>query len=176
MWKRILPLFFFAASIALAAETPPSEASVRELLEASQARKLVDGMLVQISATMQNITQQAVKQDALDPAAEKTLNDAMTETQNQLRQMLSWDRLELMYIRIYQRSLSQEEVAGMIEFYKSPVGQALINKMPVIMQNTMAEMQAMMLPMMTQFQQKQQELLTRARTEKSAGKAAKKKH
>ena len=41
----------------------------------------------------------------------------------------------------------------MITFYKTPTGQALLNKMPAVLQNTMVEMQQLMQPMMQRMRQ-----------------------
>jgi hypothetical protein len=48
----------------------------------------------------------------------------------------------------------------MIAFYKTPAGQAVIAKMPAAMQNTMDEMQQMMLPVMQKMQRMQQDVAT----------------
>jgi hypothetical protein len=71
-----------------------------------------------------------------------------------------------MYVRVYQKSFSQEEVDGMIAFYKTPTGQALLNKMPLVMQNTMTEMQQMIQPMMKRVQQMQQEIVAEIQAKK----------
>jgi len=87
------------------------------------------------------------------------------------KEMLDWDKLEPMYMRIYQKSLTQQDVDGMIAFYETPSGQALINKMPVIMQNTMAEMQQVMRPMMERIERMQQTIMAEmeAKKKKSGG-------
>ncbi len=41
----------------------------------------------------------------------------------------------------------------MIAFYKTPAGQALVNKSPLMAQNMMSEMQAAMRPLMQQIGQ-----------------------
>jgi hypothetical protein len=46
-----------------------------------------------------------------------------------------------------------------LRFYKSSTGQALLTKMPVVMQNTMNEMQQMMQPMMQRIGRMQQEVV-----------------
>jgi hypothetical protein len=56
---------------------------------------------------------------------------------------LAWEKLEPMYLRLYTESFTEEEVGGMLAFYKTPAGQAVINKMPVLMQKTMLEVQKM---------------------------------
>lgn len=72
-----------------------------------------------------------------------------------------------MYLRIYRKSLSQSEVDGMVAFYETPAGKAVINKLPVIMQNTMAEVGQMMGPMMQRAEQMQKELMAEAQKEKA---------
>jgi hypothetical protein len=49
-----------------------------------------------------------------------------------------------MSIRLYKESFSEEEVAGMLAFYKTPAGQAVIFKMPVLTQQIMIETHKMM--------------------------------
>jgi len=52
-----------------------------------------------------------------------------------MKEDLSYDKLEPEYIKIYQDTFSEEEIQGMITFYETPVGQSVITKMPLIMQN-----------------------------------------
>jgi hypothetical protein len=69
---------------------------------------------------------------------------------------IAWEKLEPMYLRLYKDSFSEEEIAGMLAFYKTPAGQAVIYKMPVLMQQTMLEVQKMtsgMTPKMEKVQE-----------------------
>jgi uncharacterized protein len=59
----------------------------------------------------------------------------------------------MMMVRLYQATYTQDEVDGLIAFYKTPAGQALINKAPLLLQNTMNEMQAFMRPMVQRIAQ-----------------------
>ena len=68
-----------------------------------------------------------------------------------------------MYLRIYRKSLSQSDVDGMIAFYKTPAGQA----MPLILQNTMAEVSQMMGPMMQRAERMQQDLIAELQAEEA---------
>jgi hypothetical protein len=47
----------------------------------------------------------------------------------------------------------------MLAFYKTPAGQAMINKMPLVMQNVMSEMKDLVGPMQQKLQQIQRETL-----------------
>lgn len=171
MLIRAFLLLALSGALATAADNVPSEASIRELLAITQAQKMLDGMMPQMQAMMQASVREATKGQPVPPDAQKMIDRSIADAQKALQEELSWARLEPLYIRIYQRSLTQEEVNGMIDFYKSPTGQAMIIKMPVIMQNTMAELQAMMAPMMQRMQRSQQELVTRMQAEKNSQKS-----
>ena len=97
---------------------------------------------------------------------QKTFDQTHSEVTNIMRQEFSWDKLEPMYVRIYQKTFTQAEMDNLLAFYKTPGGQALINKMPLVMQNTMAEVQQMMTPLMQRIQRMQQDMVAQMQTEK----------
>jgi uncharacterized protein len=166
MIKRFLILFVLSCSLGFAADTPPSEASVKQLLETAQAHKLVDTMMGQFDTVMKNAMQQATQGQTVSPEVRKDIDRRQAELVKVLREELSWDKLEPIYLRVYQKTFNQEEVNGMIAFYKTPTGQALLNKMPLVMQNTMTEMQQRMGPMMQRIQRMQQEVVAEIKAEK----------
>lgn len=71
-----------------------------------------------------------------------------------------------MYLRIYRKSLIQREVDGMIAFYKTPAGPAVIKKLPLIMQNSMAEVTQMMGPIMQRVERMQKDMVAEIESEK----------
>ena len=180
MLKRILFILSLCSSVAYAAAdsstpgaagNPPSEASIKQLLEAAQAHKLIDSMMAQMDTFMKQTIQQATQGQQVSPKVQKDIDKREAETMAILKEMLDWNKLEPMYVRIYQKSFTQAEVDGMIAFYKTPAGQAVISKMPAVMQNTMNEMQQMMGPMMERIQRMQQDVVTemKAESEKKGG-------
>jgi hypothetical protein len=50
-------------------------------------------------------------------------------------------------MRTYRDSFTQDEIDGVIKFYKSAAGQAYVKKLPLVMQNVMREMQGIMKPL-----------------------------
>jgi len=134
MVKRILVILALCCPVACATDTPVSEASIKQLLEVAQARKLVDNMMGQMDTTMKNVMQQVTQGAPVSPQTQKLYDKAQAEVVAMMKDILAWDKLEPVYLRVYQKSLSQQEVDGMIAFYKTPAGQALITKMPLIMQ------------------------------------------
>lgn len=172
---KITVIFLLAGCIALTAADQsaapahgnvPSAGSIKELLAVTEAHKLVDGTMSQMEALMQNAFRDATKGQPPSPETQKMVDQSRSEMMAIMRDELAWDKLEPIYIQIYEQSLTQEEVNGMVAFYKTPLGRAVIKKMPVVVQTTMTEMQKRMGPMMQRMQQKQRELLTQIETDK----------
>lgn len=150
--KRHFLALALACSTAFAADTQPSEASIKELLTLSDAPKLIDGVIGQIDQMMSGMVAQATQGRQLSEKQQAALASFQSKYAVLMREELSWAKMEPTYIRIYQNALNQEEIDGMIAFYKTPAGQAVIKKMPALMQQIMAEMPAMMGPLMQKLQ------------------------
>lgn len=50
---------------------------------------------------------------------------------------LSWDSLKQEYINLYAETFTEEELQGIIDFSKSPLGQKMAEKSPILMQKSM---------------------------------------
>jgi len=68
-----------------------------------------------------------------------------------------------LYIQIYQETFTQEEIDGLIAFYKSPAGVAFVDKMPVVMQRSMSIMQSRIAPMMEKMKAAMQQAADEAK-------------
>jgi hypothetical protein len=135
---------------------PPSDDSIREMLEITNAHQLIDTVRQKMTAmaaeqqkTLEGKTQTAERQAVLD-----RMHTKMTAA---LDDALNWDSLQAMYLRIYKASFTQDEVDGMLAFYRTPAGQAMINKLPLVTQNMMTEMQEVMKPLQEKLRQIRQE-------------------
>ena len=176
MFKRVLLILLLCGSFGYAAENPapsappaaanpPSEESVRQLLEATQARKLIDSIMSQMDLLMQQAVAQAVQGQEIPPKVQKEIDQQRAEMIAMMKELLDWKKLEPMYTRVYQKSFSQQEVDGMLAFYKTPAGQAVLGKMPAVMQNTMDEMQQLMGPIMQKIQKMQEDVVAQMKDE-----------
>ena len=83
-----------------------------------------------------------------------------------LHEELAWDKMRLVYVQIYQETFTQEEIDGLIAFYKSPAGVAFVEKMPVVMQKSMSIMQSRIAPMMEKMKATMQQATAKARATK----------
>lgn len=159
MIRTLITALVLVVSTASAAESPASEASIQEMLRITETRKLVDGMFPQIEAMMRSSMQQALKGHAISAEEQNAIDKMITKMLSTMQEELSWEKLEPLYLSIYQKSFTQEEVDGMLAFYRSPAGAALIKKMPVVIQESMAAMQNRMGPMMQKIQTAVQETI-----------------
>lgn len=144
---------------------PPTEASIKQLLEVAQAHKLVESVKGQMENLMQQAIAQATRGQQIPAKVQKDIDQRRADLVAMMRELLDWKKLEPMYVRIYQKTFTQQEVDGMIAFYKTPAGQAVINKMPSAMQNTIDEMQGLMGPVMQKMQQMQQDVVAEMKAE-----------
>lgn len=122
---------------------PASERSVKQLLEITQAKKLTDGVLASMDAFMSNAAQQILKGKTPTAGQQQALTNMKNKTIALMQEEFAWEKQEPMHIRLYLESFTEEEIESMLSFYKTPAGQAVINKMPVLMQKTMLEVQKM---------------------------------
>lgn len=139
--RNALVALLFCPATAMAA--PASEASIRQLLAVTQTQKLLDGMRAQFDSLMNNAVQQALQGKSPTPRQQQAIESMKSRMVAVMQAEVAWAKLEPMYIRLYRESFSEEEVAGMLSFYRTPAGQAVIHKMPTLMQKTMLEVQKM---------------------------------
>ncbi len=55
---------------------------------------------------------------------------------------MSWNKMEPEYIALFSNVYTVEELKVTVEFYKSPVGQSMLKKQPIVIQKTMQIAQA----------------------------------
>jgi hypothetical protein len=142
--------------------------SIKELLALTDANKLIDKMYPQIESMINSSLSQAglnLPEEA-QRELEKISPKITSEFTQVIREELSWEKIEPIYLEIYQKSYTQEEVDGMLSFFKSPAGVAVIKKMPLVMQETMVAMQKLMTPMLARVQKTAEKLVSDLEKEK----------
>jgi hypothetical protein len=154
---RLLPLrLLVAAWLSLAAGSafaePPSDADVNRLLAASRAQTLLDSMLPQLEQMQREQFAQITAQHRLDATQQAQLQKVQARTQQTLTQAMAWSQMRPMYVDLYKRTFSREDVLAMAEFYESPAGQSLLDKTPLLMRNVMGAIQQKMTPLMADLQ------------------------
>jgi len=120
---------------------PASDATIREVLTVTKSEQLVQGIRGQVKAQLDGIVQKTIKETAPNAKQMQALNAMNEKMLAVLDEELAWSKREPVYVKMYRETFTEEEMLGMLAFYKTPAGQAMINKMPVLMQQVMGSMQ-----------------------------------
>jgi hypothetical protein len=170
MIKSILTVVALSCAVMVwstaAADDPASDASIKQLLDVVQVRKLVEAMSAQMDLMMKQAVEQATHGEQIPPRIQQDIDKRQAEIRAAVKESLDWNKMEPVYMRVYQKSFTQQEVDGLIAFYKTPAGQALVNKMPVVMQNAVNETQQLMQPTIERIRKMQQEVGAEVQAEK----------
>jgi uncharacterized protein len=142
--KFLLAILLVASLPSFAAETPPTEASIRELMRLTDSKALLDQMYGQMDGLMEQAMQEGLGNTKFNAEQEKLLAEFRGRMVRLMREELSWEKLETIYLDLYSKTFSQAEIDGMIEFYKSEPGKAVLAKLPVLMQHLMKSMMDLM--------------------------------
>jgi uncharacterized protein len=135
-----------SAGAAAANNAPASDASIRQMLELTNARQIIEGVKGQMGTMMNTAMQNATRGQTLTPERQAVIDRMSAKMSAVASDMLTWDALLPIYLRTYRDSFTQDEIDGVIKFYKSAAGQAYVKKLPLVMQNVMREMQGVMKP------------------------------
>jgi len=154
----LLPTRLFAAVLLLACglvhAAPPSQAQIDQLLEVTRARESIAGMLPQIQASQQQMIQQLLAGKEFSAEQQRALDATVETSMNAVAKLLSWDELQPLYRELYAQTFDADEVQAMIDFYTSPAGQSMVQKMPLLMHNAMQAVQARLLPFLQELQRR----------------------
>lgn len=124
------------------AESLLNAMNVRQTVEKSF--EIVKQMIPQQMEKMGNAMGQTPDPEAADHTSK--MLDAIAEE-------ISWDHIKDDYIGLYAETFTAEEMQGMIDFYQSAAGQALVSKQPILMQKSMQLNQQMMMRIMPKLQE-----------------------
>ena len=141
-----------AAGPVLAADAPASEASIQRLIEVTNARKTLDTVMAQMDDMMQSSMQQAMAGQQLTPEQEQIMSETQTKMANLLKDDMRWESLSPLFIEVYRKTFTEKEVAGMLAFYRSKAGQAVVAKMPQVTLGTTQAIQGRMTTLMPKLQ------------------------
>lgn len=140
-------LIAIAATLLIALDAfagPPNPESIETLLAVTKTESTMDSMYGSVEQMMRQGVQQAVQGKSLSSEQQRILDAVPAKFVAVMREEFSWTKMKPMYVQLYRDTFEQEEIDGLIAFYRSPAGQAFTSKMPLIMQKAMAMVQSQM--------------------------------
>jgi hypothetical protein len=159
--KRLLALLSLLTSLSVHA-APASRESVENLLVATKAESMMSSVFAGMDQIMRQSMAQAAQGRSLNAEQQRVLDAMPPKFIAIMREEMSWQKMKPQYVQLYVETFEQEEVDGLLAFYASPTGQALLNKMPVVVQKSMALSQSLMQSALPKMQAAIKEALAEA--------------
>jgi hypothetical protein len=139
-----LPVFPFgqakpstAKPAATPATDPKKAALIEEIFRLTKPESMMQGALAQYKAAFHQAATQGFSQEVRkfdDPAKyQPDFNRFEERVFAMLSQRLNWQKMKGQFEQTYADTFSLDELSGLAAFYRSPAGQAYINKTPSLM-------------------------------------------
>lgn len=151
----ILAVLILTPTLCFAAETVNSRQLAEEFLLVNKVKEQVDVMYTKVEA----IILSQIEAIDISEDREKNLLALQKISHDLLYTNLSWENLKEEYIQLYTETFTTEELAGIVEFSRSPLGQKMAEKSPVLMQRSMEIGRAHASAVMPKIQQSIQEYM-----------------
>ena len=133
--RRVAVAFALLGALAAHAE-PASEAAVQELLKISRAESMMTAASANLEQQMRDTMGSMLAQEKLSPAQRDAVTRVVPARVSELiSKAMDWPAVEKDMVQVYRDNFT-EEVAGQIAFYRSSVGQSVLDKMPAVMQQS----------------------------------------
>lgn len=141
--KPLLAVLLALAALGARAE-PASPESVERLLAVMKVEAVMDQLYGGMDQMMRQGMRQALAGKTVTPEQQRALDALPAKFVAVMREEMSWAKLKPQYMQMYAETFEQAEVDGLLAFYTSPTGQAMLAKMPVVMRKSVAMSQGLM--------------------------------
>ena len=146
-----------ALAAMLCAGAQADDASKREKLHEMFRLSHVDQTMALMFAAQEKQMPQLLRKlmpaGTITPAQQADLDAFVLKVHHIVEQAASWDKLEPQFTDIYASVYSEQEIDGLIAFYKSPVGSEMVAKQPEVVQKSQAVTQSLMTEVQPQVMQ-----------------------
>ena len=169
--KRLIPLLLMAFSVqaAQSADAPPTVDSVRQVVRLTNPQQMLDTATAQLEESFRAGLDSELGDAPPTPAQKTIIDDMQAKLAAVMKSELNWQNFEPAVIDMYRQTFTQREINGMIAFYKSDAGAAMLAKLPRLSQSMMQMMQERTAKFGPQLVQIQHDAISQLRALKTAG-------
>jgi hypothetical protein len=150
--RKLIVTAIVAFVTAQADAAPPSPDSVETLLTVMKTETMFDSVYASLEQMMRQSMQQRAGGKPMTAEQQRFLDAVPGRFVAVMKSEFTWAKLKPQYVQLYLETFDQEEVDGLLAFYRSAAGQAFINKMPTVMQKSMAIAQSQMQTLLPKMQ------------------------
>ena len=148
------------------ADNTSKAAKVDEIFRLTKVDQMQKQMMEQVKPMIPSLELQAgvsVDNKALSEELPSKVLDLISDR-------VSWQKMKPAMAELYSETFSEEEIDGMLSFYKSPAGQATLNKMPSLLSKTIGLAQEQMTDIIPEIQKMTVEFLSKHQKDTAAPK------
>ena len=147
--KRIsvLPIALLATGLIASAQEPSKEAKISQVLALMKAEALTD----QVFERMKTETASMSAANATEKERAHA-QEIQAKIMDLVKDRMSCEKMRPVYVKMYSETFTDEEIDGMLAFYQSPAGRAMLEKMPQLVSKIMALAQSQMAGLMPEIE------------------------
>ena len=141
------------------ADDMSKRAKVEELFTATKVEATMGQMVGQMSTAMKATMQEQTSKLHLTAEQQGYADAFAVKVDGIMKSSLSMETLKPLFLKIYMDTYTEEELDGILAFYRSPAGQAFLAKTPVLTQRSIQLMQQQIGLVQPQLEEAQRELM-----------------
>ncbi len=118
-------------SLTARADEASHRAKAEEMMTLLKTQDMVQHIAAGITKQVDDAAK-SVEGASPNDAAKAKAADFEKQASKLIEGQLSWDSMKPSFVEVYTKNFTEEELDGIIAFYKSPAGAALLGKMPAV--------------------------------------------
>jgi hypothetical protein len=139
-------------------------AKVHEFFRLAKLDQLSTQAMDQVMTQMNSGAMQQIAGTKLTEDDQKRLDEFSGKVRQLVNRAMGWQALEPQYAKLYADAYTEQQLDDLIAFYKSPTGQVMVAKTPMLMKESSAIAQQQMVTLIPEFQNLLKEYSPSSRT------------
>ena len=129
-WIAVLVVMLVMAPCGARADEASKQAKARDLFATMHMDHMLDQMMHSIQGEVEAMAQSMPGAQQMTAHQKQLTQEFMDKSMKVVNDSVGWTALEPEYVKLYASTYSEAEIDGILAFYKSPVGQAMLAKTP----------------------------------------------
>jgi hypothetical protein len=150
---RILLTLLLITPLFAHADEAAKKAKIEELMQLTNMNHLMGQMLGQMTERMKASAAEQASGMNMTPAQKTVYDDYQQRVSQLITGSVNWDKMKPVMVQVYDETYTDQELDGILNFYRSPAGQAMVAKSPQMMSRTMTLMVQQMKTLQPQIEQ-----------------------
>ena len=158
-FRQTLLTATFAGTLAFAGMLPAHASDVtkhqkiEELFQLLQINRSIDQISAQQVVQAKQIMKTMIPAGSMTPDQQKDMDDFLAKILTITHEAVNWPKLEPQFVDLYAATYSEEEIDGILAFYRSPTGQVMIAKQPDLLAKSQTISQTQLLAIQPKLMQ-----------------------